>query len=139
MYTVHCRIIVDNKCGFYHSSSQIAPFDTKPNRGRIHKNQKRHVCQLILVHTIQCVYTQTGPDTASVSSLQLSSSRIRGLQKLSPSGTVSQCANFCVGPCPCFASCNCCHDPFSVRNAQTCPSFIGFLSEHIRLNAHDQH
>ena len=24
------------------------------------------------------------------------------------------------------ASCNCCHDPFIVRSAQTCPPFIGF-------------
>ena len=32
----------------------------------------------------------------------------------------------CVSPCPCFASCNCCHDPFIVRSAQTCPPFAGF-------------
>ena len=46
--------------------------------GRIHKNQRRHVCQLIPVGTIQCVHTQAGPDTAGICCLQLSSSRIYG-------------------------------------------------------------
>ena len=32
----------------------------------------------------------------------------------------------CCAPCPCFASCTCCHDPFIVRSAQTCPPFTGF-------------
>ena len=34
----------------------------------------------------------------------------------------------CFAPCLCFASCNCycCHDPFIVRSAQTCPPFTGF-------------
>ena len=32
---------------------------------------------------------------------------------------VSQSTKFCV------ASCNCCHDPFIVRSAQTCPPFAG--------------
>ena len=32
----------------------------------------------------------------------------------------------CVAPCPCFASFNCCHDPFIVRSAQTRPPFTGF-------------
>ena len=45
---------------------------------------------------------------------------------------VSHCSNFrvafchCVAPCSGFAPCNCCccHDPFIVRNAQTCPPFV---------------
>ena len=32
----------------------------------------------------------------------------------------------CFEPCPCFASCNCCHDLFIVRSAQTCSPFTGF-------------
>ena len=35
-------------------------------------------------------------------------------------------SSHCVAPRTCFASCNCCHDPFIVRSAQTCPSFTGF-------------
>ena len=65
-------------------------------------------------------------------SLRLSSSRVRGLEKFSPSRAVSQWSKFCVASChciahcPCFVSCNCCHDPFIVRSAQTCPPFTGF-------------
>ena len=37
---------------------------------------------------------------------------------------------FChyIAPCSCFASgnCFCCHDPFIVRSAQTCPTLTGF-------------
>ena len=47
---------------------------------------------------------------------------------------VSRCSqNFraaschCFAPRPCFASCNCCHDPSIVRSAQICPPFTGFI------------
>ena len=42
---------------------------------------------------------------------------------------VSQFTKCCVAPCPCFASYNCCHDPFIVREAQTCPPFTGFTQQ----------
>ena len=40
--------------------------------------------------------------------------------------TKFRAACYCVAPCPCFASRNCCHDPFIVRHAQTCPPLTGF-------------
>ena len=66
------------------------------------------------------------------SALSLSSSRIYGLYKLSPSlasvsvQKFSRCILPLLLPSPCFASCNCCHDPFIVRSAQPCPPFTGF-------------
>ena len=41
---------------------------------------------------------------------------------------ISRCICHCVAPCSCFVPCNCCccHDPFIVRSAQTCPPFTGF-------------
>ena len=39
---------------------------------------------------------------------------------------VGQFTKCCVASCPCLASCDCCHDPFIVRKAQTRPPFTGF-------------
>ena len=40
-----------------------------------------------------------------------------------------RCICHCSASCPCFVPCNCCHDPFIVRNSQTCPPFIGFTQQ----------
>ena len=83
------------------------------HRGRIHKTL-----------TIQCTNITL---VLKKSALSLSPSRISGL-------CVSHCSKFraafchCFAPCSCPVSCNCycCHDPFIVRSAQTCPPFTGF-------------
>ena len=71
------------------------------------------------------VQSQPGPDTTGICSLCHlafmgsfeSSSRVR---------RQSVFTNFRVAYCYSFASCNCCHDPFIVRSAQTRPPFTGF-------------
>ena len=66
-------------------------------------------------------HTQTGPEKASALSVIIA--HLWALKVFARA--VSQCSNFraaschCVTPCPCFASCDCCHDPFIVRSAQT--------------------
>ena len=73
------------------------------------------------------VQSQPGPDTTGICSLCHrafmgsfeSSSRVR---------RQSVFTNFRVAYCHCCASCNCCHDPFIVRSAQTRPPFTGFHS-----------
>ena len=60
MYIVHCRVIVDNRCEFQHSSSHVhCNFDarlvSKTRKYRSTKKLRKHVCQLILVQTIQSV------------------------------------------------------------------------------------
>ena len=75
------------------------------------------------------VQSQPGPDTTGICSLRHRA--FMGSKVLAKFG-VSQCSKFraaschCVAPCPCFVSCNCCHDPFIVRKAQTRAPFTGF-------------
>ena len=99
--------------------------------GRIHQTEKARLL------TVSCPNNSMYKRNLVLKKrlLSLSSSRIYGLKKLSPTpnlASVSQFTKFrgaschCVAPCPCFASCNCCHDPFIVRSAQTCPPFTGF-------------
>ena len=48
-----------------------------------------------------------------------------GLKVIADFG-VGQCSKFRAASCHCVAPCPCCHDPFIVRSAQTCPPFNGF-------------
>ena len=119
----HCRVIVDNTCEFQHSSSHVdCTFNARlvSKSGRIHKNQRRHVCQLILVWTTQCMHKHNlvlryceyllSLFLSLSLSLQLSSSRTRGLfwkilAKLNLG--VSQFTKFRVASCRCCGSCHC--------------------------------
>ena len=78
------------------------------------------------------VQTQPGPEKKK-SALSVINAHSGALEVLANSKLgVSQFTKFraaschCVAPCLCFASCNCCNDPFIVRKAQTCPPFTGF-------------
>ena len=56
--SLHCRVIVNNKCEFQHSSSHMdCNFDarlvSKTRKYRSTKKLRKHVCQLFLVETIQ--------------------------------------------------------------------------------------
>ena len=60
VYSVHGRVIVDNKCGFQHSSSRgdcnfDERFASQTRKYRSKKKLRKHVCQLILVCTTQSV------------------------------------------------------------------------------------
>ena len=74
------------------------------------------------------VHSQPRPDTTGICSL---SSRVHG-SKVPAKFGVSQCSKIprCIlslrCTCPCFASCDCRHDSFIVRSAQTRPPFTGF-------------
>ena len=89
------------------------------NHGRIHKKTQ----------TIRCTNTTLVLKT-SVCSLCHHRALVGsgGYRQLWcwPVHKFSRCICHCIASCPCFAPCNCCHDPFLVRNAQTCPPFIGF-------------
>ena len=156
MYIVHCRVIVDNKCEFQHSSSHVdCNFDarlvSKTRKYRSTKFLRKHVCQLISClnnskrpSLVNCI--STNPECRSdhrrlvynhsllliplVSAL-CHHRAFMSSEVLAKFG-VSQCSKFraaschCVAPCHCFPSCNCCHAPFIVRSAQTCPPSIGF-------------
>ena len=75
-------------------------------------------------------HTQPGPEKTSALSViiaQLWALKVIANSKLGVSQFTKFRAAFChcVAPCPCFASCNCCHAPFIVRSAQICPPFTG--------------
>ena len=94
--------------------------------GRIHKNQRRHVCQLILVSTIQCLHTHRlvlryRKYLLSPAVIIAHSWALKVPAKLNLG--VSQFTKFRAASCHCFASCRCCHDPFIVRSR---PPFTGF-------------
>ena len=121
MYIVHCRVIVDNKCEFQQSSSPVdcnldARLVSKTLKYRSTKKLRKHVCQLILVSTIQSV--QAWP-TASrpVQSVEAitngsctttaRSSGVHGLLKSSRQGwRQSVFTKFRAASCPllCFSS-----------------------------------
>ena len=131
MYTVHCRVSVDNICEFQHSSSHVdCNFDarlvSKTRKYRSTKKLRKHVCQLTLVYTTQSV--QAWSTAARPRRLVYNHHRAFMGSKVFVSFKlgVNQFTNFCVACCHCFASCKCCHDPFIVRSAQTRPPFTGF-------------
>ena len=139
MYIVHHRVIVDNMCEFQHSSSHVdCNFDaglfSKTRKYRSTKKLRKHFCQQILVSNnskrpsmVNCI--STNPECRSdhrwpvykhslvVSALSVIA-RLWAL-KFSPSGGgQSVFTKIRAASCHCFASCNCCHDPFIVRSAQ---------------------
>ena len=98
---------LSSKCGFQHSSSLA---DCTVNArlvsksGKIHKNQ-----------------TQKSSVLPTDSFLNNS---------MCNHNLVLKASICCLSSCHhrhCFASCNCCHDPFIARSAQTRPQFIGFI------------
>ena len=79
-----------------------------------------------------CIHSP-GPDTTSIWFLchrafmkSFASSRQVRRQSVFTKFRVASCQWF--APCPCFASCHCCHDPFIVRSTQTRQPFTGFHS-----------
>ena len=152
MYIVHCRVIVDNRCEFQHSSSHVdCNFDArlvcKTQRYCSTKKLRKHVCQLIVVKTIQSVQAWS---TASrpiqsveaiadlippVSALSVTA-RSWALKVLAKWSGQSVFKNFLAASCHCVASCHCGHHPFIVRSAQN-RSLVS-LSLHIRLDVRDQ-
>ena len=90
------------------------------NLGRIHKKKN---------HTIKCTNTTLVLKT-SVSSLchprALVGSKSYRQLWCWPVHKFSLCSCHCIASCCAPCNCYCCHDPFIVRNAQTCPPFIGF-------------
>ena len=142
----HCR---QQKCGFQHSSSQVdCNFDarllSKTRKERWTEKLSKHVCSLVLVKQLTVltrqalVQTQPGPEKASALSVIIL--HLWGLYKL-----LQSLASVSVHKIPRFILplllllCNCCHDPFIVRSAQTRPLFTGFTQlARIRLDVHDQ-
>ena len=129
MYSVHCRVIVDSKSEFYHSSHVDCTFNARlvSTSGRTHKSEKARLltvsCPNISIH--RGVYNHSLVLEKRL--LSLSSSRIHGLKVIASSKVgVSQFTKFRAAFCHCFASWNCCRGPFIVRSAQTCPPFTGF-------------
>ena len=89
------------------------------NRGRIHKKTQ----------TIRCTNTTLILKTSVCSDIIAHS----GALKVIASFGASQFTNFRVAcaialhlALPLICNCYCCHDPFIVRNAQTCPPSTGF-------------
>ena len=76
------------------------------------------------------VQSQSGPGTTGICSLRhraFTGSKVLAKwngQSVFTKFRVASCR--CFAPCPGFASCNCCHDPFIVRSAQNRPPFTGF-------------
>ena len=134
VYSVHCRVTVDNKSEFYRSSSRMNCTvwckTRELNAEETLEKFKKHVCQLTLikqftVSTCQAfVQTQPGPEKKT-SVCSLCHHRFCGLKVIANFG-VGQYSKFRVASCHCVALCPCCHDPFIVRSAQTCPPLNGF-------------
>ena len=75
MYSVHCRVIVDNKCEFQHSSSRVDCTvwckTREPNVEEKLEEFNKHVCQRILIKQFTVstrqtlVQIQPGPEKTS--------------------------------------------------------------------------
>ena len=138
MCIVHCRVIVDNRCEFQHSSSHVdCNFDarlvSKTRKYRFTKETEK-----ARLPTDSCLNNSKRPSLVNCISTN-PECPVSALSVIARSWAPKVFANFklgvsqftkfcvaschCVAPCPCFASCNCCHDPFIVRSAQTVTGF----------------
>ena len=127
----------------------VANFDARlvseTEKYRSTNKLRKHVCQLILVQTIQSVQawstasrpihgveaimarvlSQPGPDTTCIRSF--CHRAFMGCFKSSRQVRhQSVFTKFRAAYGHCFASCHCCHDPFIAKSAQTRPPFTGF-------------
>ena len=111
MYSVHCRVIVDNKSEFYHSSSSSRGLHGLMQDPRA----KAEECSQALVQP------QPGPEKASALSVIIAHLWALKVTASSKVG-VRYFTKFRVA----FCHCHCCHDPFIVRSAQNCPPITDF-------------
>ena len=139
MYTVHCRVYLDNKCGFWLLTllrlRRLHPL-MRDSRAKLRKDPQKSKNSSIML-TDSCLnnsmYKHNLVLKTNVCSLSSCHHRaLVGSYKFSPSLAVSQCSqDFALHLAIALhlaraLLCKCCHDPCIVKSAQTRPSITGF-------------